>query len=164
MSGIGPCLIFLFLAPIIFVALIACDSAKKRKPEQDNSSICDNTRATELPSSSPIAKTDAYAVSAWKKDRYNPNNKETRTLEFNRILSENNNESKRVAKKQKDYSLVNDAYYKAYNEVESMMTDYNAAKEITNNSADLAAFEDGYHFDNYAEDFKQDTDSDNENY
>ena len=53
---------------------------------------------------------------------------------------------------------------KAYNEVESMMTDYNAAKEITNNRADLAAFEDGYHFDNYAEDFKQDTDSDNENY
>lgn len=155
MSGIGPCLIFLFLAPIIFVALIAFDSAKKRKPEQDNSSICDNTRATELPSSSPIAKTDAYAVSALKKDRYNPNN---------RILSENNNESKRVAKKQKDYSLVNDAYYKAYNEVESMMTDYNAAKEITNNRADLAAFEDGYHFDNYAEDFKQDTDSDNENY
>ena len=47
MSGIGPCLIFLFLAPIIFVALIAFDSAKKRKPEQDNSSICDNTRATE---------------------------------------------------------------------------------------------------------------------
>ena len=104
MSGIGPCLIFLFLAPIIFVALIAFDSAKKMKPEQDNSSICDNTRATELPSSSPIAKTDAYAVSALKKDRYNPNNKETRTLEFNRILSENNNESKRVAKKQKDYS------------------------------------------------------------
>lgn len=99
MSGIGPCLIFLFLASIIFVALIAFDSAKKRKPEQDNSSICDNTRATELPSYSPIAKTDAYAVSAWKKDRYNPNNKETRTLEFNRILSENNNESKRVAKK-----------------------------------------------------------------
>ena len=152
MSGIGPCLIFLFLAPIIFVALIAFDSAKKMKPEQDNSSICDNTRATELPSSSPIAKTDAYAVSALKKDRYNPNNKETRTLEFNRILS------------QKDYSLVNDAYYKAYNEVESMMTDYNAAKEITNNRADLATFEDGYHFDNYAEDFKQDTDSDNENY
>ena len=30
--------------------------------------------------------------------------------------------------------------------------------------ADLATFEDGYHFDNYAEDFKQDTDSDNENY
>ena len=55
MSGIGPCLIFLFLAPIIFVALIAFDSAKKRKPEQDNSSICDNTRVTELPSSSPIA-------------------------------------------------------------------------------------------------------------
>lgn len=27
MSGIGPCLIFLFLAPIIFVALIAFDSA-----------------------------------------------------------------------------------------------------------------------------------------
>lgn len=101
MSGIGPCLIFLFLAPIIFVALIAFDSAKKMKPEQDNSSICDNTRATELPSSSPIAKTDAYAVSALKKDRYNPNNKETRTLEFNRILSENNNESKRVAKKTK---------------------------------------------------------------
>lgn len=45
-----------------------------------------------------------------------------------------------------------------------MMTDYNAAKEITNNRADLAAFEDGYHFDNYSEDFKQDTDSDNENY
>lgn len=155
MSGIGPCLIFLFLAPIIFVALIAFDSAKKMKPEQDNSSIFDNTRATELPSSS---------LSALKKDRYNPNNKETRTLEFNRILSENNNESKRVAKKQKDYSLVNDAYYKAYNEVESMMTDYNAAKEITNNRADLATFEDGYHFDNYAEDFKQDTDSDNENY
>ena len=103
-------------------------------------------------------------MSALKKDRYKPNNKETRTLEFNRILSENNNESKRVAKKQKDYSLVNDAYYKAYNEVESMMTDYNAAKEITNNRADLATFEDGYHFDNYAEDFKQDTDSDNENY
>lgn len=39
MSGIGPCLIFLFLAPIIFVALIAFDSAKKMKPEQDNSSI-----------------------------------------------------------------------------------------------------------------------------
>ena len=38
MSGIGPCLIFLFLAPIIFVALIAFDSAKKMKPEQDNSS------------------------------------------------------------------------------------------------------------------------------
>ncbi|WP_443689400.1 hypothetical protein, partial [Phascolarctobacterium succinatutens] len=75
--------------------------------------------------------------SALKKDRYNPNNKETRTLEFNRILGENNNESKRVAKKQKDYSLVNDAYYKAYNEVQSMMTDYNAAKEITNNRADL---------------------------
>ena len=73
-------------------------------------------------------------------------------------------DSTRVAKKQKDYSLVNDAYYKAYNEVESMMTDYNAAKEITNNRADLATFEDGYHFDNYAEDFKQDTDSDNENY
>ena len=85
MSGIGPCLIFLFLAPIIFVALIAFDSAKEMKPEQDNSSICDNTRATELPSSSPIAKTDAYAVSALKKDRYNPNNKETRTLEFNRM-------------------------------------------------------------------------------
>lgn len=84
-------------------------------------------------------------MSTLKKDRYNPNNKETRTLEFNRILSENNNESKRVAKKQKDYSLVNDAYYKAYNEVESMMTDYNAAKEITNNRADLATFEDGYH-------------------
>ena len=31
MSGIGPCLIFLFLAPIIFVALIAFDSAKKMK-------------------------------------------------------------------------------------------------------------------------------------
>ena len=46
MSGIGPCLIFLFLAPIIFVALIAFDSAKKMKPEQDNSSICDNTIAT----------------------------------------------------------------------------------------------------------------------
>ena len=41
MSGIGPCLIFLFLAPIIFVALIAFDSAKKMKPEQDNSSICE---------------------------------------------------------------------------------------------------------------------------
>ena len=53
MSGIGPCLIFLFLAPIIFVALIAFDSAKKMKPEQDNSSICDNTdrKSTRLNSS-----------------------------------------------------------------------------------------------------------------
>ena len=39
MSGIGPCLIFLFLAPIIFVALIAFDSAKKMKPEQDNDDV-----------------------------------------------------------------------------------------------------------------------------
>ena len=185
MSGIVPFIIFLFLAPAIFVVLIALDSAKKRKLEQDNSCVFDNTevRSYGRPISNPyivnpVVKTGTYAVPALKKDRYNKKqvkegsnkkllnsyNRGSCTLILNITLTENNKASKRVAKKQKDYSLVNDVYYKAYNEAESMMTDYNAAKGITNNRADLATFEDGYHFDNYAEDFKQESDSENENY
>lgn len=89
-------------------------------------------------------------------------NNEVRATERSR--RENNKASKRAVKKQKDNSIVKDVYYKAYNEAESMMTDYNAAKKITNDSSDLATFEDGYHFDDYAEDFKQEKDSDNENH
>lgn len=165
--------------------LIALDSAKKRKLEQDNSCVFDNTevRSYGRPISNPyivnpVVKTGTYAVPALKKDYYNrkhvektsnktllnSDNREPYTLTLSITLTENNKASNRVDKKQKDNSLVNDVYYKAYNEAESMMTDYNAAKEITNNPADLATFEDGYHFDNYAEDFKQESDSDNENY
>ena len=149
MSALILWFIFLFLGTVIVYVLAALGFAKKGNTERDNNCICENSevRSTGRPSSNPyivnsVVKTGAYAVPARGNDK----------------------SSKSVSKKQKNYSLVNDVYYKAYNEAESMMTDYNAAKKITNNSADLATFEDDYHFDNYAEDFKQGNDNDNENY
>ena len=184
MLGMAIWFIFLFVVTFLFIVLILLGSIKKGKPVQDDICVFENTKVSSRGRSlsnpyivNPVVKTRSYAVPALQEDRHSEkqlekafnkervdnNNKETYTLTINITLSENNKANKHIVKKTKSHSLVNDVYYKAYNEAESMMTDYNAAQSIGNNSADLATFEDGHHFDNYAEDFKQHND-DNESY
>lgn len=184
MSALVLLYIFLLVGTIIIFMVAAFSSLKIENQEQDKPRVWDNTgvRTTGCSLSNPyivnpVVKTRSYAIPALQEDRHSEkqlkkafnkerldkNNKETYTLTINITLSENNKASKHIVKKTKNHSLVNDVYYKAYNEAESMMTDYNAAQNISNNSADLATFEDGHHFDNYAEDFKQHND-DNESY